>query len=378
MKLAYINVTQLPSTLANSIAVMKMCQALTQAGHQVRLYVPGSGPLIWDELATQYGLSERFEIHRLKTLPVWRSYDFAYQAVRAARQWGAELVYTRGVHIALAGLQRGLPVIYEIHQPPSGSLAPRMFRWFCASRAPKRLVVITEALRQMLALKYGMKMPAEQVIIAPSGVDLERFANLPTPQEARAHLGLAEGFTAVYSGHFYAGRGMDVLFELAKALPEVHFIWAGGKPEHVADWRAKLDGAGVKNVLLPGFIDHQQLPLYQAAADVLLLPHERGAAGSGGVVIAEVCSPLKLFDYMASGRTILSSDLPVLREVLTDFNSRLVPPGDIPAWIQALKSLQADPVHRLELATQARRDASQYAWSARARKVTAGFPPSRH
>ena len=80
----------------------------------------------------------------------------------------------------------------------------------------------------------------------------------------------------------------------------------------------RLEQGGIKNVHLTGFVPNEELPLYQAACDILLMPYEEAIAGSSGGDTARFASPMKAFEYMAAGRPILSSDLPVFREVLDE------------------------------------------------------------
>jgi glycosyltransferase involved in cell wall biosynthesis len=209
--------------------------------------------------------------------------------------------------------------------------------------------------------------------IAPNGADLECYANLPDTAEARRRLGLVENLTAVYTGHLYAGRGIDLLAGLAGALPSVNFLWVGGRPAEVTAWKEKLAGMNIRNVLLTGFIENRRLPLYQAAGDVLLMPYERAIAGSSGGNSAEICSPMKMFDYLACGRAILTSDLPVIHEVLNATNACFCPPEDLPAWTQALTELLDDAPRRQSLAEQAHLDSTRYSWQARAHKALEGF-----
>jgi glycosyltransferase involved in cell wall biosynthesis len=373
MKTAYINTSQVPSTTANSIQVMKVCQALAQVNGQVCLWVPGREQAPWPALAGQYGLETPFEVRWVPTWPAWHSYDFAWRAVSQAKAWGAGLVYTRGLQVAATALLRGLPVILEQHLRITGFLAPWLFRFFLHWPGKKRLLVITQALRRVLENSYRLGLKSEEIQIAPSGVDLEQFIGLPDPAAARLQLGFPEGITAAYTGHFYAGRGMDLLFGLAQCFQAVSFLWMGGKPDDVAAWQSRLDQAGVKNVILTGFIDNRRLPLYQAAADILLMPYERVISVSGGGNTGDICSPIKMFEYLASGRAILSSDLPVLREVLNPANAVLCPPEDLPAWEKALAGLLADPALRLRLGEQAHEDACQYSWRARAERALHGF-----
>ena len=158
----------------------------------------------------------------------------------------------------------------------------------------------------------------QDMVIAPNGVELERYVNLPSPSQARAKLGLPERVTVVYTGGFYAGRGIELLCALAKMNPDIQFIWAGGTPTAVNEWKQRLIVDGFSNVILTGFIDNNHLPLYQAAADIFAMPFGLEISGSSGGNSVDICSPMKMFDYLASGRAIMASDLPVLHEVLND------------------------------------------------------------
>jgi glycosyltransferase involved in cell wall biosynthesis len=80
-----------------------------------------------------------------------------------------------------------------------------------------------------------------------------------------------------------------------------------------------------------------------------------------------------MFDYMASGRAILTSDLPVLREVLNEHNAVFCPPEDVHAWQAALQGLLGDAQQRAALGRQARADVERYTWLARERRALEGF-----
>ena len=123
--------------------------------------------------------------------------------------------------------------------------------------------------RRSLNLNIISDFKPGEVIIAPDGVDLERYREKLDPVEARAKLGLVEKFTAVYSGGFYEGRGLSTLKELAQRFPDVQFIWVGGKDDVVLKWKEELEKEGILNILLPGFVDNNILSLYQMAADIL-------------------------------------------------------------------------------------------------------------
>ncbi len=373
-KIACISTSQVPSSTANSIQAMKACQALAQNGHQVRLLVPGRQSTPWEALARHYGLTTPFAVEWLLARPRLKRYDFSLAAVRWARAWKADLVYAWAPQAGVMARLWGFPVILEVHGVPEGRFGPAVFSLFLKLRAgKKRVLPITRALYELLERQAGYAFAPGEAVVSPNGVDLERYQDLPAPAEARGALGLPETLTMAYTGHLYAGRGLDLLVEMARRFPQDSFLWVGGRPEEVDAWKRRLAEENVRNVTLTGFVDNSRLPLYQAAADILLMPYERQIAGSGGGDSAAYASPMKMFEYMACGRAIVSSDLPVIREVLNEANAVLLPPEDIEAWSRALESLRADRQRREDLARAAREAAQRYTWQERARRALEGF-----
>ncbi|HEX9018392.1 MAG TPA: glycosyltransferase, partial [Anaerolineaceae bacterium] len=274
---------------------------------------------------------------------------------------------------AVFGLLSGLPVIFEVHDLPTGHLGPVWFRAFLRLKGQKRLLVITHALCERLARRFGDFSKAS-VVAAPNGVDMEQYAELPDPPMARHRLGMPERVTVLCAGHLYAGRGAALFLGLAGRFPQASFVWVGGRPEDVTAYRTSAVAAGLENVTFTGFVSQSRVPEYQAAAEILLMPYARSIAGSSGGNSAEICSPMKLFDYLAAGRAILTSDLPVFHEVLNETNAVFAPPEDLEGWSAALDRLLTDAALRQRLSAQAHRDAAAYTWLARARRALADFP----
>ena len=238
---------------------------------------------------------------------------------------------------------------------------------------PHRLLTNTHALKQVLISEFDLHPGEGDILAAPNGVELERYQDLPAPADARQSLGLPAGFTAGYTGHFYAGRGMGLMLEMAKAFPDVHFLWVGGQPADVTFWKERLLKENVENIVLTGFVDNAVLPQYQAAADVLLMPYGTAIAGSGGGDSVEIASPMKMFEYMAAGRAIITSDLPVIHEVLDEETALFCPPEDPAAWQKALADLRDGPDRRKALAKAARSAVEAYTWQARAQLALGNF-----
>jgi glycosyltransferase involved in cell wall biosynthesis len=373
MRIICIAASFVPSKTANSIQVVKAAHALAELGHEVTLLVPGDVPAAWDDLRSHYGLKRSFEVRWLSENLAFRRYDYAVKAVREAKKLKPDLVYTWVLQAAVLSLYEKIPTVLEIHDRVLGRLGPWLFRKFWQARTPHQLLTNTEALRQTLIAEFDLQPCPGDIIVAPNGVELERYQGLPDSKTARKNLGLPEGFTAGYTGHFYAGRGMDLMVALAKSMPDIRFLWVGGRAPDVTLWRDRLEEQGVTNINLTGFVDNAVLPQYQAAADVLLMPYATRIAGSGGGDSAAIASPMKMFEYMAAGRPILTSDLPVIHEVLDEGMAVFCPPENPSSWEQSLRALQGDPDRQRRLAEASRAAVRQYTWQVRAEKALTGL-----
>jgi glycosyltransferase involved in cell wall biosynthesis len=389
MKIAVIAPSGIPSRRANTIQVMKMTQAFVETGHDVRLAAPAKRGQVnftvanWQEISTHYGLTQEFQINWLPSIPAMRRYDYAWTGVRWARAWGAEVIYTRLPQAAAFGSLIGATTILEMHDFPHGIMPSFLLRAFLKGKGAYRLVLISRALEHDLQQTFRKFPGSPFTIVLADAVDLSRFAGLPEPGGARRMLKSRleefacrtnsifpiERFTAGYTGHLYAGRGLSLILALAESLPEINFLIIGGESEDADQLAGKIRGGGLRNLTLTGFIPNAELPLFQAACDVLLMPYQRKVAASSGGDISRYLSPMKLFEYLACGKAICSSDIPVLREVLSEENAILLPPDDVKPWVEALKKLQLDPRLGIALGREARRTADRYTWTKRAMKI---------
>jgi len=390
MKVALIAPTHLPARRANTVQVMKMAQAITEIGCQVDVLVPfaslnrpfvldleqenrpADGFPAWGDLARHYGLIHRFRVIWLPSNAKLRGYDYAVRAVSWARKSGVDRIYTRLPQAAALASLIGYPTIYEIHDMIQGHFGPSLFRLFLRGRGAQTLVIITQTLFRDLSRHYIIPNRPRFVVIAPDGVDLGRYQLPLSLIEARAILPLdlrKSQFVAGYTGHLYEGRGVELILALAARLSDVMFLLVGGEPADVQKYRSMAQEGGLKNVVLTGFVANTELPKYQAACNVLLMPYQPQVAASSGGNIANYLSPMKLFEYLAVGRPILASALPVLQEVLHEGNSILLSPQNVDAWVSAIMELRLNPARGLNLAVQGQNDAKRYTWKERAARI---------
>lgn len=369
MKVWYLSASVVPSRTANSVHVMKMAQAFAGGGHDVALYAwRGAGGA--DPFAV-YHVARRFRLEQVTPLPlpgtgVLRMAAAVHAAV--LRRGRPDLLYGRNLLALAAASACGAPCAYEPHNPPRSRLHARVLGWLIGRPNFAGLVVISEALRREYERLYPRL--AGRVLVAPDGAD--PLPGAAPPPAAGAGAGrLRVG----YVGSLFPGKGMETLAPLSAACPEMDFEVVGGSAADVAHWTGELARAGAGgNVTFHGHVDHGALPEHYARCDVFLAPYQRAVTGAGsGRDLSPFMSPLKLFEYMAAARPIVCSDLPVLREVLTDGEDALLaPPDDVRGWAAALRRLAGDPGLRHRLASAAlERFLAGYTWDRRAERITA-------
>lgn len=333
------------------------------------------------DLKEMFGLSQPPRLKRLPLLwsqhapvfaqdylpPKW-FYSLVGQYARLAR---ASLVFTRKPETAVTTVQAGLDTVLETHIPWESMPHLHAHRDVLCRPELKALVVVTPPLADSFR-EAGIA--EDRILVEPDGVDLSQYTPELSRLEARRRLGLEEdGFYCVYTGHLYQDRGIEVMIEAAGHLPEIRFVIVGGWERDIARCQAIALEAGVENVMFVGFVPHAQVPLYQFAADLLIMQY------SGKTHHAERCSPIKIFEYLAAGRPMVSTDLPVLHEVLRhEENALFVTPDSSPALIEAIQRIRNEPELAERIARNARRDSARYSWEERARRILSHVMGAEH
>lgn len=233
-----------------------------------------------------------------------------------------------------------------------------------AMRNAHGLVTVTAALADDLA--HTQRIPRSRILVAHDAVAPDRFAALPSRSQARAQLGIdADAMVIAYTGSFgarYPWKGVDVLLDsVAHADADWRYYLVGGTNEEIAALRARYRDP---RIALHPHRAQEELPLVLAAADVLVLPNKRGY-----VHAERHTSPLKLFEYLASGVPMLVSDLPSVREVVTEDEVAFFEPNDPLALADGIRAIFADPERAHARAVRAQALAREHTWDARAAAI---------
>jgi glycosyltransferase involved in cell wall biosynthesis len=364
-----------PSALASTVQSANMAQAFAELGHEVLLVAANHDPGVTSiagptDPASLYGFDPAFRAITLtERSRRGQSYVNALRIARVARRWQPDMMLSRDLRACLLPARRGVPTMYEVHSLTS--IEGRQDRWVIARllRTPAFLgfVAISAALADDLAAAFGV--PRDHVLVAHDGVRLTA-ASTPAP---RARTGGA--LRVVYTGSLFAGRGIELLVDVANRSPWVELHLVGGPAATARDWEEGLAATGSERVVVHGIVTPAQARELQQDADVLVAPFARQVITDSGVDTSRWMSPMKVFEYMASGRPIVISDLPVLREVLRpEIDALMVPPEDPDALLAALKRLRDDPGLGERLAASAlERVRSHFTWQVRARSILERF-----
>ena len=381
MKIRYFADTRFPIERANGVQTMATCHALASRGHEVHLLVrePSDGgprdPFAFYGWPAAPGLT--IESVAALASPVGRRVQYFLAALRRSAATSADVILTRDLGVASLILRlprwKRPPVVYESHgitatvreamsgllgkpalKPSTSALARLDRRDRFVWRHADAYVTITRALADELTTRYGGR---ERVFVVPDGVRPIDAPPMPT----------AGAPTAGYAGHLYPWKGVDVFVRALALAPCVSGLIVGGHPGEadLARVTALVAELGLADrVSITGLVPPPDVATRLAAATMLVLPNPPSA------ISERYTSPLKLFEYLAMGRPIIASDLPAIREVLTDEQSALLaPPGDPQALATAMSRLASDARLAARLATASHALAADYTWSRRAERL---------
>lgn len=353
---------RLPTEKAHGIQIMKTCESLAKKGATLLLVVPKRRTAIIEPTFTYYAVDPVFSIKKISVVDTVslgklgffvENISFLFSIFLHYTQFRNSVLYSRDemVLAPLAFFRREL-VVWESH---SGTW--NIFSKYLARRAD-RIIVISHGLKQFY---LGKGIEKERIIVAPDGVDVTAFLNPPTKEESRKRLGLSDTDTlALYVGRVDGWKGVGVLLKAARLLPSsIRVVIIGGEPHQVD--RLKKENP---SVIFLGYRPYTEISANLAAADMLVLPN----VGTS-TIASSYTSPLKLFAYMASGRPIVLSDLPSLKEILSEDSAEFFEAGNPTALAEAIERVAAGG-NSVELkAATAKQLVEKYSWDKRAQTI---------
>jgi len=373
-KVTYVSPNILSRKSADIVCIMEMCNAFSKNGYNTTLCVPKFN-LSKEYLFEYYGVEYPFNIIEINVpkVPIQgkirgRGLLFSLLASKALYKMKTPKIYIRDPWtFFIISVVYKRKCFFEAHQFRfEGFLQTLIYRVLvkCGVKSGNgRIVCISKSLLGQWE-KEGIDR--DKMFVAHDAVNTNKFQKSISKKAARKQLGIDEEKpTVVYTGSLIPSKGVDVLVKCANRLSEISFIVVGGKGDEIAKL-SKL--VKFRNVFFTGHVSPAKVPIYQAAGDVLALPNTKGS------VIDDVTSPMKLFEYIASERPIVATDIPSILEILkNNYNALISPEGDDSKLAENIELLLNNPTLAEVLAKNARKDLENYSWDARVQYISKLF-----
>jgi glycosyltransferase involved in cell wall biosynthesis len=368
MKILYITNARIPTEKAHGIQIIKTCEAFSSLVDNVELVIPRRMNYIKKSPFEYYEIKRNFKIIKLPCLDLiildkyighlgmWiESLTFNLFALPYILFKKVDVIYTRDkLLIPFIWFKKNL--IFEAHALPNN-----YFLYSLIFKKIKKIIVITEGLKDSF-IKKGAN--GDKILVAPDGVDLEKFNISLRKEECRKKLNLpSDKKIVLYTGHLYKWKGVDILAKASRYLSnniEIYFV--GGTKKDIKNFKFKH--SRFKSIKIVGHRSHSEIPYWLKAADVLVLPN------SGKEEISrEWTSPIKMFEYMASRTPIVASNLPSIREILNKNNAVLVNQNDEKDLAREIREIIENRDIAMILSRNAFENVKKYTWSRRANNI---------
>lgn len=370
MRIFFIAHAKLPTKKAHGLGITKLCEALAAHTDLVLVHSKRRNKNKAD-MFEYYDLKRRF---KHVSLPVIDAVRFPFLGVLG--YWIGQLSFSvsvlffvifrtekndiffsreHAILLIVSPFRKNL--FYDLHDfPHRGSL---YFRFFF-NRV--RGIISTNTWKKDELLRR-FRVPAERVLVAPNGVDLSDYQGSVDARGARQMLGIeTQKKIVLYTGQLLHWKGVDTLLSAAKFLPSNVSVYIVGGSKHEVD--ALRGRYRAENVVFVGQRPHKEMSHWQRAADVLVLPNTKKEH-----IATHYTSPIKLFEYMASGTPIVASDLPSIREIADDTAVVFFEADDSRSLAQSIQSVFENPEEAHERAARAKAAVAQYTWDARAERI---------
>ncbi len=374
MKIVYITNQRMPTDKAHGIQIAKMCEAFTNLGANVYLIAPFRISDIKEDFFDYYSVKKSFRFKKIfspdfylpgildKVAFVVKNFISALVLAVYTLFLKPYIVYSRDepVVFLLSFFMKSHKLVFEAHKFPRS----RLFFYRRFKKKNLKIVTISHGLESEF-IKLGFKQ--ENIAVAPDGVDIEQFDIGGTKEEFRKKLDLPQDKKIIlYAGHLFDWKGIDTLFSAAEYFDDDRLIVVvGGTEADLKKHKLKLNDRQFKNrIKMLGHKTHKLIPVFLKASDVLVLPNSGKEA-----VSRSFTSPLKLFEYMASKRPIVASDLLSIREILDENSAILVKPDDPVSLAEGIEKALRDNVLSDKISYNAFEKVRRYSWSNRARDI---------
>ena len=395
MKIAVVTSGHIPSQWAHSFATLKKAYGFKKLGHDVevltveRFFEERNRRKI-KNVCKFYGVNEDIAILYFKDNPLFYLEELKYfkyilwlfkkitkNKIRYisdpekviseyCKQINVDICYCRTYRTAYYNIKNGIYTIMDSQTTDTSQPDLQKVIELSRSKYFRCLVTVSDILKQNF-IRAGV--PEDKVLVLWNGIDLDSFQNLPGKHEIRKILKLEENNKIVtYCGSLFPDKGIEHILLVAKNIPRVMFLLAGGTESQITFWKNYINSYKIKNVYFTGFVEGSKVPLYLRAADVLIMPYKTDQKIK--IMDINTTCPLKLFEYMASKRPIVSTKIPAISRIITDrVDGLLAQPNNIKELTNFVEIILNDTKLAKNLATNAYNKVRCYDWKNQCEKM---------
>jgi glycosyltransferase involved in cell wall biosynthesis len=355
MKITYIAETSLTNKSAYTHHVLKMCDAFCKK-NDVQLILPyADNNLNLKKIKKNFLLTAKKNI-LVKSILNFKINNFLYRIIfgyKAAiylKSNNSEIIISRSFITSFFLCFFKINHFLEIHSEFKGLTR---FLMINLNYINSKYILKTILISKTLSRKFSI-INKKNFLILHDAVDIKNFRYKKNSNKIKS---------VTYVGSFHEGKGIELILELAKNFKKLKFNIYGEPLRNIY---------GIsKNVKIRGHINYKKVPYVLANSDILLLPSADVQYGrSRSVNVTNYNSPLKMFDYLAAGKIILSSKRDGICEVLKhNYNSIIVDKYDLKTWIKTTNDILNNKYNLPKLRRNSIITAEKHTWNKRVVKI---------
>lgn len=370
MNILYITLENLSIHKGSVVHIREIVNGLRKRGHRVGII--GFSDQTNENITPFYNLSLKkiffLRLFKRKRQPyILSSIVLFYYLLKILPQY--DIIYARDYHTVIIALFPRLlhhkKIIYEINglaseeqTLKSNSLFNHTLVFFIkiaekiAARFSDQIISVTPQIATYLKKIIG---ESGKVAVVGNGVDTKRFypirdKNLLTQLRKKWDIGMEE-VVVVFVGNLARWQGIDTLiesgFRLFQKNERLKFLIVGDGPLKKNLIKKVWDSQWRQGFLFTGMVNYEEVPFLLNIGDVCVAPFVSKRNQKTGV------SPLKIFEYMACGKPIVTTRIVGLEFIEEEGVGRLVEPEDEEGLERVLTDLSRDRNKREELGQKA-------------------------
>ena len=361
-KLFYLSELNIPSTSAQCLQVLKMCDSFAQRNFDVELLV-FSCDTNFKKLKLDYNLRNKIKIKSIfkkkkKINLFYRLYFIFYLIFNLYNK--KIYIFSRSVLSSVVLALFGIKNILEIHHLNYG-FTKFFFKLtnFNIVQNNLRFILINKNINKFIGINKNL------VKVLPDSSNAFEFSKFKKIKKIKN--------SCVYTGSFYKGKGVEIILEIAKKMKNFKFFLYGDIL--TMNKALKSQVRKVKNIHIKNHVPYNQIPKTLNMHDIILMPYKKKVyVRHAKAEVGKFMSPLKLYDYLNSNSLIIASKHDNYKEILKHkTNSILCSSNNINEWVDSIRKYNSLNIFKRKLIKKANFFMIDKNWDTRVSKILNTF-----